>query len=193
MYRGGLRVSEALALQGADLDPDAGTVNIRRGKGSKQRIVALDPAAFALVERWREERRRLGLNGKALLFCAHSKGSAGKPLAPRYVGAMLRRMAARAGVEKRTHPHGLRHAFAHELAMEGTPLPVVSKLLGHGAASTTSAYLDSLGAPDAIAAVRGRRWKEAEGRGGAKKDTIAGLRAQLAEIAARLEEMEGGR
>lgn len=187
MYRAGLRVSEIVALEPRDLNPAEGTLNIRHGKGSKQRIVALDPAAFALVERWIEHRRRLGLNGAERLFCTFSKKHPGAPLDPRYIRFALARASKRAGIEKRLHPHSLRHVFAHELALEGTPLPVIQKLLGHSAASTTSSYLDSLGAPDALAAVRNRRWIEAEG----DPDPIEELRSELAEIAARLGALRG--
>ena len=42
-WRGGLRLGEALGLYPRDLDPVAGTVNVRRGKGGKQRLVGLAP------------------------------------------------------------------------------------------------------------------------------------------------------
>ena len=52
LYRGGLRLSEALRLYPKDLDRDAGTVTVLVGKGGKRRTIGLDPGAFAVVERW---------------------------------------------------------------------------------------------------------------------------------------------
>lgn len=58
MWRARLRIAEALALRPSNLDPCAGTVLIRRGKGGKRRTVGLDPISanrvrrHARVERW---------------------------------------------------------------------------------------------------------------------------------------------
>lgn len=62
----------------------------------------------------------------------------------------LRRLAARAGVEKRVHPHGLRHTYAVKLDKEGFPLRDIRDLLGHANVGTTDAYLRGLGATSAV-------------------------------------------
>lgn len=49
-YRAGLRLQEALDLQPRDVDLDAGSINVREGKGTKQRMVGVDPGAVALLE-----------------------------------------------------------------------------------------------------------------------------------------------
>ena len=67
--RGGLRVSEALALYPKDVDAESGTVTILHGKGDRRRTVGLDPEAFAIVMRWLERRPVLKLNGRHALFC----------------------------------------------------------------------------------------------------------------------------
>ena len=59
LWRGGLRVSEALALTPKDVDRNAGTLQVLDGKGGKQRMVALDPLAFGVIERWLEARKVL--------------------------------------------------------------------------------------------------------------------------------------
>ena len=51
LHRGGLRISEALALFAKDVDLDSGAVRVLRGKGAKPRTVALDAGACAAVER----------------------------------------------------------------------------------------------------------------------------------------------
>ena len=51
------------------------------------------------------------------------------------------RLARRAGIEKRVHPHGLRHTHAAELAFEGAPMNLIEAQLGHSSLATTSRYL----------------------------------------------------
>ena len=71
---------------------------------------------------------------------------------------MLARIAAKAGIEKRVHPHGLRHTHALELASEGTPINTIQLQLGHGNASTTSAYIQKLAPQVVIATMQRRKW-----------------------------------
>lgn len=68
MWRCGLRVGEALALEPRDVDLDAGTLRIRHGKGDRSRTVGLDGQAQALIARWMDRRQRLGINGRRRLF-----------------------------------------------------------------------------------------------------------------------------
>jgi site-specific recombinase XerD len=94
----------------------------------------LDPRAMSVLQRWTDKRQALGLNGRQPLFCSITKGAPfGRPLHPSYVRTMLGRLAERAGIEKRVHPHGLRHAHAAEFAAEGTPVHLIQRASsGHG-------------------------------------------------------------
>ena len=74
---------------------------------------------------------------------------------------MLQRLAAKAGIEKRVHPHGLRHAHAAELA-EGTSVRLIQQQLGHASLAITDRYLRSIAPEEAIAAVRARSWRLTE-------------------------------
>jgi site-specific recombinase XerD len=58
LYRGGLRVTEVLALRVIDVDPERGTVRVMNGKGSKPRTVGLDAGAMAVIQRWIDVRPR---------------------------------------------------------------------------------------------------------------------------------------
>ncbi len=98
MYRGGLRLGEALALKAADVDFRASTIRVLHGKGDRSRVVGLDPGAMALVDRWVEKRAQLGIRTRAL-FCT----LAGE-LDPSYVRKLLARLAGKAGIEKRVNP-----------------------------------------------------------------------------------------
>jgi site-specific recombinase XerD len=154
LYRGGLRISEALALHAKDVDQAAGTVTVLHGKGDQRRTVGMDPAAFALLERWLDKRRALGLSGRRPIFCTLK----GEPLDSSYVRRLLPRLAARAGIEKRVHAHGLRHAHAAELAAEGLPVNVVQQQLGHGSLATTDRYLRHIAPRERVAAMQAREW-----------------------------------
>lgn len=154
MWRAGLRVSEALALFPKDLDPEAGTVSVLHGKGDKRRTVALDPASFAVVQRWLDRRAKLGHNGRVPIFCTLRGGA----LRSSYVRAWLGRLAKKAGLEKRLHAHGFRHTFAVELMREGVPLGVISAALGHTSIATTSRYLAHIAPKEVIETLRGRSW-----------------------------------
>jgi integrase/recombinase XerD len=154
LWRCGLRVSEALALLPSDVDLDEGLIRIRRGKGGKARVVGIDAGTAALMTAWVSVRRGLPCTLPSPLFCTLKGGR----IDDSYVRRLLPRLAARAGVEKRVHAHGLRHAFALALDREGAPLTTIRDLLGHASAQTTDVYLRRLGASTAVEFARGRHW-----------------------------------
>lgn len=154
LYRGGLRVSEALALMPKDLDVDAGTVRVLRGKGSKARTIGLDAAAFTFIQRWMDARRSRGINGHAPLLCTLKA----EPLKDAYVRALFKRLGEKAGIEKRVHPHGLRHSHAAQLAAEGVPMNIIQAQLGHSSLATTSRYLAHIAPQQLIEAMKRREW-----------------------------------
>jgi site-specific recombinase XerD len=163
MWRCGLRVSEALALFPKDVDLDQGTVTVLRGKGAKRRTVGIDAAAAAVVAVWLDCRRRIGIARSAPLFCTIARddwGAPGRPMHTAYVRAMLKRLARRAGIDKRVHPHGLRHTHAYELMMEGVPLVVIKAQLGHESLATTDRYVSHLAPRHVVEAMREREWPE---------------------------------
>jgi site-specific recombinase XerD len=152
LYRGGLRVSEALALQPKDVDRESGTVRVLHGKGNRARTTGLDPEAFALIEGWLDKRAERGLNGRRPLFCTLD----GKRLDSSYVRRLLPRLARKAGIDKRVHAHGLRHTHAAELAREGFPVNVIQAQLGHSSLATTSRYLAHIAPMELIEAMKNR-------------------------------------
>src|SRR5437762_13910213 len=127
LYRGGLRISEALAVLPKDLDTEAGTIRVLRGKGKTTRLVGLDAGAWAILQVWLERRAQLGISGRAPVFCT----LAGQSMKTAYVRAMLPRLARKAGIERRVHAHAFRHSFAFERVNERTPLHLVQAALGH--------------------------------------------------------------
>ena len=147
LYRSGLRISEALDLKPSDVDLSRHTCRVLHGKGDKATVRGFHPSADDALARWIDERKRLGVRGP--LFCTLN----GEPVSDRYVRALLHRLAAQAGIDKRVHPHGMRHTFADELRAAGVDVLTISKLLGHSSVAVTSRYLDHLTNAQAVAAL----------------------------------------
>ena len=171
LWRGMLRVAEALALRTKDLDREAGTVRVLHGKADQDRTVGLDPESFAIIERWLDRRAELGIRGRSPVFCSVTAGKVwsgnagelvetrpGAPLRTSYVRGLLERLGKKAGIQKRVHPHGLRHTGAAELAREGVPLNVIQAQLGHSSLATTDRYLAHIAPAQLIETMRARSW-----------------------------------
>ena len=165
MWRCGLRIAETLALRAADVDLDAGTLRVRHGKGDKPRAVGLDRTTTALLARWLDRRKALGFNGRQPLFCTITTGTrggvllkAGSELDQSYVRHLLRRLAVKAGIERRIHPHGLRHAYAAGLAREGVAMNIIRDALGHSSLAVTDRYLRDVAPVHVINTMRAREW-----------------------------------
>ena len=154
LWRCGLRCSEALDLEPRDIDANTGLVRVRKGKGGKLRVVKVDSTALALVGHWLAKRDGLGLNGRHKLFPTLQ----GKRLDARYVRSLVARLGRKAGIERRCHPHALRHSHASELSREGKPLALISQQLGHSNLSTTSRYIAKLSPQELSDGLGDREW-----------------------------------
>jgi integrase/recombinase XerC len=155
MWRCGLRIAEALSVQLSDVDLDNGVLSVQRGKGDKSRKLGLDAGTAALLARWIDKRRSLGHNGRGKpLFCTLD----GRQLDQSYVRHLLRRLAAKVEIERRVHPHGLRHAYAAGLAREGTPMNIIRDALGHSSLAVTDRYLRDVAPVHVIATMQQRDW-----------------------------------
>ena len=135
LWRSGLRISEALALNETDLDPERGSLLVRHGKGDKPREVGMDRWAWAQLGSWLELRREPPVGR---LFCIVRGPTSGRPCASAGIRAQLHHAATIAGVRRRFAPHQLRHAHAVEMAHEGVPLVIIQRQLGHATLGITS-------------------------------------------------------
>jgi len=153
LWRTGVRISEALELRPYDVDFKNGAVRVRLGKGLKPRTTVLSDLdalplverwldALPLVERWLEERGKLQAVGQGAPLLCTLKGT---PTDPSYARHLLPRLAQRAGLERRVHPHGLRHTHAADLALAGVPVLAIQQQLGHSSLVTTANYLRKVG------------------------------------------------
>lgn len=157
LYRSLLRISEALDLKPKDYDRDALSLRVLHGKGDKARTVGLDPDAAAHIEAWLALRSKLDLPSNAPIFCTLT----GERIKNAYIRQLLPRLAAKAGIDKRVHAHGLRHTGASELISEGVDIRIVSRVLGHSRIDTTVRYIDHLVPAAVLGAMRDRQgWQQ---------------------------------
>lgn len=133
LYGCGLRISEALSLQGRD-HPLPEMLRIT-GKGGKQRLVPVVPAARAAVAGY-VELCPFDIARDGPLFL----GARGGPLSPRLVQRAMEQARARLGLPPSATPHAMRHSFATHLLTAGGDLRSIQELLGHASLSTTQTY-----------------------------------------------------
>jgi integrase/recombinase XerD len=136
MYAAGLRVSELVNLDLADLHLEEAFVSAL-GKGNKRRLVPIgDHARSALAEYLSEVRPRWAKPASRACFVT----SRGKPMTRQSFWALVKRYARGAGITKPISPHKLRHSFATHLLAGGADLRSVQTMLGHVDISTTQIY-----------------------------------------------------
>ena len=137
LYASGLRVSELVSLDSAQISLNMGIIRVM-GKGGKERLTPLGEEALEWVSQYVTGVRRilLGESSSNALFIT-SRGSAMTRQAFWY---LIKRYARQAGIAKPLSPHTLRHAFATHLLNHGADLRVVQLLLGHADISTTQIY-----------------------------------------------------
>ena len=137
LYATGMRVSEAVDLRIVDLDLEEGLCTVF-GKGAKERLIPLGaPARRALDRYLREMRPSLDEGrGEGRVFL----NLRGKPISRAAIWDLVKKNAARAGIEGKVSPHTLRHSFATHLLEGGADLVAVQELLGHADISTTQIY-----------------------------------------------------
>ena len=154
LWRGGLRIAEALALGEADLDPRRGSLLVRNGKGGRRREIGMDAWGWEQLAPWLNARLELPVGP---LLCIIDGPTRGRSWSSAGARVEFRRLAAHAGVRRRFAPHQLRHAHAVELAREGVPLNVIQRQLGHRNLGVTSIYLQGIDPGEIIETVHARR------------------------------------
>ena len=148
MYRSGLRVGETVALKPANVNLTTHDIRLLATKAGRAQTRGIHPSADDAILRWLDTRKDLSIKG-GTLFCRLDGGR----MSEQYVRHLIQRLGGRAGIDKRVHPHMLRHTFAYELHRGGQPLAVISKLLGHSNLTVTARYLDHLTNGEAVAAL----------------------------------------
>lgn len=137
MYACGLRASEAVSLEMAELDLEAGMLRAR-GKGSKERLVPVGSRALEALEVWLRAGRPplVGDRDEPRVFV----NMRGGPLTRQGLYKIVRRHARAAGLADRMSPHTLRHTFATHMLAGGCDLRSLQEMLGHADIATTQVY-----------------------------------------------------
>ena len=138
LYSSGIRVSELVELDMADIDLQEGVLRVK-GKGRKDRLTPIGSQAIRAVQRYFELRvsePRLAdkVTGRVFL------NKHGQSLSTRSVRRKLDKYLVEAGLDPGISPHTLRHSFATHLLNNGADLRSVQELLGHQSLSTTQVY-----------------------------------------------------
>jgi integrase/recombinase XerD len=150
----GLRVGEALALDGADIDGQAGVLVVRQSKFRKSRLVPVHASTLDRLRQYQEERDRIYPTSKTSAFFV-SEG--GRRLSYRTVQDVFRRLREQlhlqgSSTSRGPRIHDLRHRFAVKTLIrwyrEGADvercLPRLSTYLGHGSCEHTYWYLTAV-------------------------------------------------
>jgi integrase/recombinase XerD len=137
MYACGLRASETIGLELADLDLEEQVLRAK-GKGSKERVVPIGRQAVQALRLYLTNGRPhiVGARPESHVFVNFRGG----PLTRQGLYKIVRRHAMRAGLEDRMSPHTLRHTFATHLLAGGCDLRSVQEMLGHADVATTQLY-----------------------------------------------------
>ncbi|HEY1521415.1 MAG TPA: site-specific tyrosine recombinase XerD [Solirubrobacteraceae bacterium] len=137
MYACGLRASEAIGLELADLDLELGVLRTR-GKGSKERIVPVGSQAIDRLRTYLDVARPklVGLTDETHVFVNRR----GTTLSRQGLYKIVQRHARSAGLGGRMSPHTLRHTFATHLLAGGCDLRSLQEMLGHADIATTQIY-----------------------------------------------------
>lgn len=133
LYSSGLRLSELVGLNIADIDLPQGLVVVL-GKGNKQRMLPVGSKAVAAIQHWLTVRGQTQSDDQALFI-----GVRGRRMSPQLVRERVRQAGAR-DLGQHLHPHMLRHSFASHILESSHDLRAVQELLGHADISTTQIY-----------------------------------------------------
>jgi len=137
LYASGARISEAVALRTAALEPSLRVLSLT-GKGGKTRLVPVGGRARQALEQWLAQGRRTrpGAERSELVFLSKT----GRALDRRTGWIIVKSAARRAGLTAELSPHWLRHSFASHLLEGGADLRAVQEMLGHASIATTEIY-----------------------------------------------------
>ena len=140
LYGAGLRVSELVSLNLADINPNHRILRVL-GKGGRERVLPFGEVAADALEPWLRFRPELqGAAGDPEALFLNARGGR---LSDRSVRAVVRRYLGEAGLVRLAgvaSPHTLRHAFATHLLDRGADLRTIQELLGHSSLATTQKY-----------------------------------------------------
>lgn len=137
-YGCGVRRNEAVHLEIKDVQPDRNLLYIRKGKGYKERYVPM-------VGQVRNDILNYITTARPMMRSRETKeelfiGITGKAIGGASLYGRLKKLVARAGIEKDAGLHTLRHSIATHLHKNGMKLSEIAKFLGHSSLESTQIY-----------------------------------------------------
>lgn len=130
LYSSGLRVSELVNLKVEDLNLNERIGWVRKGKGSKDRLLSISKNLADELQEY------FGIRAKTSGYLF----SENKPLTTRNIQKIIKGTRVRAGLSKKVTPHTLRHSFATHLLENGVDIRLIQVMLGHTSLNTTQMY-----------------------------------------------------
>ena len=130
-YSSGLRLSELVQLNLADIDLRGKSLRVQAGKGGKARILPIGSKAIEALQNWLTRRQARSPQEVAVFLSVR-----GERLCQRSVEYRLAQWCTKKGIQS----HVLRHSFASHLLQSSQDLRAVQELLGHSSISTTQIY-----------------------------------------------------
>ena len=151
----GLRVTELTGLRTTDLiERDRKSYLRVRGKGDRERDVPVMPQLGRRLRRHVERGRPRGTTSDRV-FVSQRRGRSGDydPLTRSGVDQLIRMLGEEAGLEKRVHPHLLRHTFATWALTRGMNPIQLAQIMGHSSLAMIQSVYAHLTPQDAYAAL----------------------------------------
>lgn len=132
LYQTGIRLSELIDLREANVQRS--TIKVL-GKRNKERLIPIGPSLFQVIEMYRKEKKKAGIEHPCLFVL-----NSGKKLYPKFVYRKINIYLGEVTVMDKKSPHVLRHTFATHLLNNGAGLESLKELLGHANLSATQVY-----------------------------------------------------
>ena len=126
-FTSGLRVSEILNLKPSDIDSKRMLINVREGKGKKDRIVPLSEDTLQILRSYFKK-----YNPKEYLFVGQFGG--------KYSATSCNNLIKKY-FNKEAHMHILRHTYLTWLADNNVALKTIQDIAGHKSSKTTEVYI----------------------------------------------------
>ena len=140
LYSNGLRRTELINLRIEDLNPERRTLQIRKGKGNKDRVVPVGKRALAWLERYIYDVRPLlenGLQDRTLFLSAYGEG-----INPDVLSRKIGKYVVDANIGRKGSCHLFRHTCATHMLENGADIRYIQQLLGHEKLETTQIYTE---------------------------------------------------
>lgn len=136
----GIRNLEVCRLLVKDIDFRNNTIFIKGGKGHKDGIVCISPSCLDVLKEYLQQHRR---KPDQTLFFSVARNRKDDNLNPDAVRKAVKKLARRAGIQRRVWPHLFRHSLAMNMLLKGCDIYSIREQLRHSYIDTTLIYVHS--------------------------------------------------